>query len=642
MTLKNAALAYAERGWPVFPLEPWQQVPLEGSNGFKDASTDPDQIEAWWDAMPNANIGFVPGDVGLAVIDLDPGAEPEKLDLPETSLVADTPRGRHLFYELEAGEIVPPSASKLAPHVDVRSASSYVVLAPSLRADGVYKWVNEGRPAFRPDILLETTARERHENAQVWIIDPDMPEHVAKAISWLQTDAKIAVEGEGGDATAYATAAYLRSLGISKETALPLMLQHWNSRCNPPWGEHEVDHLEDKVCHAYNYATSPPGNLTRAYKKAANRQLFKAVRKATAIEGEANAYTYDRFTLHTRAGINDIPEPQWIVKGLLYEDAYAIMYAPEEHYKTFIALDIALSVATGGKADRPAHFGSEDITEAHPVLYMTGEGLGGIKRRVAAWEKVHNGGKEIGNFWLLNPTPRLLQDSPDQLADFLASAAPFKLIVIDTISRVMQGLNDGEQQHATAFTGLVDELRKVAPGCSVLALHHVLKDGKTIRGSRAFSADADITLPVEDKSGLSVSMRVEKMKDGEPRPPMRWGLQKASIEDKTTLVTVPPAEEQAQTAPKTEKHKEQFRKAAEDRSKRADWSHADQLIVAKALEVLDSVAGKSWTTNALAEVVAYRLEDISKSSARDHINHHKVEHGSPLHGRYDPIAARFK
>jgi hypothetical protein len=56
-SLLEAALAYVELGWSVFPLLPGEKKP-KTKNGFKDASRDPRKIRIWWTKTPNANIGF--------------------------------------------------------------------------------------------------------------------------------------------------------------------------------------------------------------------------------------------------------------------------------------------------------------------------------------------------------------------------------------------------------------------------------------------------------------------------------------------------------------------------------------------------------------------------------------------------------
>ena len=56
-----AALEYAALGLRVFPCLPRDKRPAV-AHGFKEATTDADQIRAWWTRWPDANIGIATGD----------------------------------------------------------------------------------------------------------------------------------------------------------------------------------------------------------------------------------------------------------------------------------------------------------------------------------------------------------------------------------------------------------------------------------------------------------------------------------------------------------------------------------------------------------------------------------------------------
>ena len=218
--LKEAAIAYAEKYWPIFPVRSDKTPYTE--NGVLDAATNLKQIKEWWDRWPMANIAMTLTATEMMVIDLDPGHDLDELEknigeLPKTKLRAKTPRGgSHLFFAIGSDEVIKNSASKLAPHVDVRGLNGYVLLAPSKTKDGVYEWEEEGLPHYRTDEMLRAcnTGRKKHEDRDEWIIEPDLPENIALAIDWLKDKAKIAVDGQGGDDMAYATAAHMKSYGL--------------------------------------------------------------------------------------------------------------------------------------------------------------------------------------------------------------------------------------------------------------------------------------------------------------------------------------------------------------------------------------------------------------------------------------------
>jgi hypothetical protein len=474
------------------------------------------------------------------VLDLDPGHSMEELEknvgpIPETRLAATTPRGgKHLFFRIDTGELVSASASKLAPHVDVRSFHSYVLLAPSKTKDGSYHWDCEDKPIFRTDDLLRCAnkGRQKHGDWDKWLIEPDLPENIAIAIKWLTEEAKVAIEGQGGDSMAYATAAHMKSCGISEELAFDLIWEHWNPRCSPPWSADNIEHLQQKVENGYSYNVSPPGNLTPAYHAASTASLFQPVVNILDKGYEVHS---GRFRFVDEDGMSSIRPPEWLIEDLFTAGSYAMLFGPPSTFKTFIALDMALTIASGG-------FGSSDLCwpSVHvvgPVLFAAGEGRADIFKRVIAWQKRHNHGEKTGNFVLGDPVP-LVNEDHGQFLEGAKEASPkegYKLVILDTVGRSMAGMNENAQQDASAFTNLVEHI-KYELGAAVLALHHTgFSDQHRSRGSSVFGADTDtiIRLDRETKAKV-VSLTMTKQKDAP-----EWE-QKKYVRLDTVVVSVDP------------------------------------------------------------------------------------------------------
>lgn len=66
----DVALRYAAAGWPVFPCQADRKEPAT-DHGFKDATTDPDQIRRWWTRCPAYNVAIATGAPGPDVVDVD-------------------------------------------------------------------------------------------------------------------------------------------------------------------------------------------------------------------------------------------------------------------------------------------------------------------------------------------------------------------------------------------------------------------------------------------------------------------------------------------------------------------------------------------------------------------------------------------
>ncbi len=150
--LTAAAHWYAAQGIPVFPLRPGEKTPLPRSNGFKDATTDPTQITAWWTATPQANIGLPTGHL-FDVIDIDgPAGYLSLADLRAAGMIPPiigyaltANHGAHL-YIAPTGD---GNTAGIEPGVDYRGIGGYVVAPPSRQADGsMWQWstpLNLGR-----------------------------------------------------------------------------------------------------------------------------------------------------------------------------------------------------------------------------------------------------------------------------------------------------------------------------------------------------------------------------------------------------------------------------------------------------------------------------------------------------------------
>ena len=247
----------------------------------------------------------------------------------------------------------------------------------------------------------------------------------------------------------------------------------------------------------------------------------------------------ETFELLNIGQIEAMPPPEWLIHDMIIEDGLTVIYGDPGAGKSFISLDMALRLAHGmewhGRETKPTG-----------VLYIAGEGVRGLGKRIKGW-RLKNGMESADAPFLLLPVAVELLDAIqlDKLIRTLDEATQragfdIGLIVIDTVSRALSGADENGQEAMGAFVKACDAIRQHA-GASVIGVHHSGKDKERgMRGSTVLlgACDASIRVSKDDKI---VTLKTEKQKDAEEAAPIymemetiTWaaGLQ----EEQTTLV----------------------------------------------------------------------------------------------------------
>lgn len=211
----------------------------------------------------------------------------------------------------------------------------------------------------------------------------------------------------------------------------------------------------------------------------------------------------------------------WVVDGFLERNTVGLVVGDPQAYKTFLALDWALHIATGKEWHGHA------VKQA-PVMYISGEGHNGFARRVKAWVDTHGAPVDA---------PFRLAKGAVKLGDKESAVALVKLIddevsrlpttpgvfFIDTLAR---NFGDGDENSAGDVTKFIENIEiylRERYDATVVIVHHSGHGAKNRgRGSSAITgaADFEYLLAREDQPG---SMRTVlmglKMKDAALQPP---------------------------------------------------------------------------------------------------------------------------
>lgn len=204
--------------------------------------------------------------------------------------------------------------------------------------------------------------------------------------------------------------------------------------------------------------------------------------------------------------------PTYALRPLLAHRAVHVLYGDSQTGKTFLALDLAATIATGGTWQ-------ERSIKPAGVLYISAEGNGGIGKRLRALTRKYPG-LPAAPLRILRQGVNLIEDA-DEIMEraraFAAECGGIVLIVLDTLAQTMGGRDENGPDMAAYVSRAITIAEAI--GAAVLIVHHGGKD--STRGARGHSAlrgnvDAIYRVTV-DESGTRTVV-AEKARDDTVEP----------------------------------------------------------------------------------------------------------------------------
>jgi hypothetical protein len=578
----------------------WKRPALKDWRTHQNNLVDDDKFAEWFPPDYAGNIGVLTGACSgnVFVVDLDLQKGPEaalwwsEMDHRqehagelETVSQRTGGGGQQLFYRAPDGWI-PPTGKNGELHVDIRGAGGFVMIAPSMHESGQrYEWLEGFEPwvveiAEAPRWLCEEIERlfgQGHvENAPAGSTEARGPIQRTETPSSALHPLGGILDGRetfmarmiwAKVVDLYRTCPIKPSEGELASIKAQLFLEydlHCHTRL-PADGRSNASRLEEEG-RGFSLFTEKWGSALSQWdgkvaKHAADAPKVDVRQKELEAEFEAAdiprpfaktaelpdvfmAEDDDTFEVLSIDDIMNLPDPKWLVQDVMMTSSFAIMFGAPGCGKSFMAIDLSLSIAAG-----LAKWMGHDILEHGPVLYISSEGEADIKFRIKAWAQERGVDLKKVPFRLIRRNLNFMNPGDvAKLAKTVQKAiakngAPFKMVVVDTISRVIPGADENLQKDMTLFIQACDLIRQ-AFGCMVLGVHHTSKGGD-MRGSSAFKGAADTILQLtrteDDEPGCG-TMFAAKIKAARDQWAHPFHLKEViiagtGIPGKTTLVS---------------------------------------------------------------------------------------------------------
>lgn len=455
------ASEYVDNGWSVLPVKPEEKRPYM-TNWLQYTRTRATKhtVENWFRSLSNAGIGVVTGKVSnMVVLDVEsdcPYPIEDLLRKYPTQMYSRTGSGGyHLFYQY------PTNVSRVANRVgiferaDLRADGGFIVLPPTIHPSGSrYEWIKKGALGAFPVGLLDLQSQPKVQDD-----------------GWI-TEALRGVSEGGRNDTCARLAGYFFKKGINTDIVEALLLE-WNERNDPPMPVHEVrttiksiERSHINVSSQFTSLEFEDDSITQKEEEAKQESTFDVMRMTDYVKGYGGG------------GVS------WLVDGWLPDKSITFLVSPPESYKTWILLDLAVSVSAG-----VPFLGSYQVNNTGPTLIIQQEDSHtGLTDRLAliVEQKLGMTANIDGDIWqvpsmpdlpiYVHPSRKLRFDNKkvvEELEKQIEALRP-KVIMIDPLYSTTGSADNYMADLANQMMVLKTWRDKY--GCSFLIAHHSKKN----------------------------------------------------------------------------------------------------------------------------------------------------------------------
>lgn len=459
----NSVLAqaneYIDQGWSILPVKPSEKRPyMTNWLQYQHIKAAKEMADSWFTSLTGAGVGMVTGRIsGVVVLDVESYCSisiDELLRRYPTQMISRTGTGGyHLFY------LYPNGVSKIANRVgifegaDIRADGGFIVLPPTRHPNGkLYEWVKKGPLGVFPKALLDIQSQPK-----------------AQGDGWITEALRGVSEGGRNDACAR-LAGYFFHKGLNADI-VEALLTEWNERNDPPLPMREmrttIKSIERSCAVVGGQFTSVEyEDDSKVASKAPENSTFDLLRMRDYVKG----YGGEGAT--------------WLIQDWLPDKSITFLVSPPESYKTWILLDLAVSISTG-----LPFLGQARVNKTGPAMIIQQEDShGGLTERLALIAEQKMGmAASLGNgAWQIPCIPdlpiyihpsRMLRFDNDkvlkELEEQIKTIKP-RVILIDPLYSTTSGVDNYMADLANQMMILKTWRDKY--GCSFVLAHHSKKN----------------------------------------------------------------------------------------------------------------------------------------------------------------------